>query len=158
MPTPTIIFTNIFLGNSQGHDRFSTLFFESLSTPASSQSTYSSSINSPTTTTIPQPCSRAAARTTKHTNVPLPSIHPMLSRSKAKQLQFTSPHALTSSLVLSSVHKAFLDSRWVKAMEEEFITLRHNHTWDLVPFSEDMNLIGCSWVYRIKYNPDGTML
>jgi len=45
-----------------------------------------------------------------------------------------------------------------KAMEEEFITLQHNQTWDLVPFSTDMNLIGCKWMYRIKYNPNGTIL
>lgn len=44
------------------------------------------------------------------------------------------------------------------AMEEEFSALQHNNTWDLVPFSKDMNLIGCKWVFRIKYNPDGTVL
>ena len=42
-----------------------------------------------------------------------------------------------------------------KAMEEEFITLQRNQTWDLVPFFMDTNLIGCKWVYRIKYTPDG---
>jgi len=48
-----------------------------------------------------------------------------------------------SSLEPSSVREAFLDSQWVKAMKEEFAALQRNHTWDLVPYSKDMNVIGC---------------
>ena len=82
----------------------------------------------------------------------------MFTRSKAKQLQLTYPLALTSSLVPSSVHEAFLDPRWVKAMKEEFTALNKNGTWELVPYFDSMNLIGCNWVYRVKYNPDGLVL
>ena len=28
----------------------------------------------------------------------------------------------------------------------------------MVPFSKDVNLIGCKWVFRIKYNFDGIIL
>lgn len=42
-------------------------------------------------------------------------------------------------------------------MQAEYSTLLHNHTWDLVPPHAAQNLIGCKWVYRIKYNPDGTI-
>jgi len=51
-----------------------------------------------------------------------------------------------------------LDPRWVKAMQEEFNVLQHNTTWELVPFSPNMNLVGCKWVLRVKYNPDGLVL
>jgi len=43
-------------------------------------------------------------------------------------------------------------------MEEEFIDLQKNNTWELVPFFDDMNLIRCKWVFRIKYNSDGSVL
>ena len=92
---------------------------------------------------IPQSSSQPIQRVSRYTAPPQPSIHPMLTRSKAKQLQLTSPHALTSSLVPSSVHEAFLNPRWVKAMTEEFIALKQNDTWELVPYSDNMNLIGC---------------
>ena len=82
----------------------------------------------------------------------------MHTQSKTKQLLTTSPHALISSLEPSTVHEALLDSRWVSTMKEEFSALQRNHTWELVPFSKDMNLIGCKWVFRVKYNPDGTIL
>jgi len=43
-------------------------------------------------------------------------------------------------------------------MQEEFHALQFNQTWELVPYSLDMNLIGCKWVFRIKYNSDGSIL
>lgn len=52
--------------------------------------------------------------------VPIPSVHPMLTRSKPKQLVTSLPHALVSTLEPSSVHEALSDSRWAQAMEEEF--------------------------------------
>jgi len=43
-------------------------------------------------------------------------------------------------------------------MEEEYSALKQNHTWNLVPFSKDMNLFSCKWVFRIKYNANGSIL
>jgi len=59
----------------------------------------------------------------KPLTTPAPSIHPMITRSKSKQLMTSSPHALLSSLEPNSVPEALLDSRWIKAMEEEFSAL-----------------------------------
>ena len=36
--------------------------------------------------------------------------------------------------------------------------MQQNNTWELVPFSPDINLIGCKWVFRVKYNSDGSVL
>ncbi|GAA0152462.1 hypothetical protein LIER_10939 [Lithospermum erythrorhizon] len=46
---------------------------------------------------------------------------------------------------------------WVKAMSEEYDALMHNHIWDLVPPNQHHNIIGCKWVYRIKYLLDGSI-
>ena len=82
----------------------------------------------------------------------------MVTRSKAKLLATSSPHALVSSLEPTTVREAFLDLQWVQAMEEVYTTLQRNHTWDLVPFSKGMNVIGCKWVFWIKYKADGTVI
>ncbi|PKI41931.1 hypothetical protein CRG98_037681 [Punica granatum] len=41
-------------------------------------------------------------------------------------------------------------STWRAAMEEEYMELLHNHTWNLVPPLPAQNVVGCKWVYRIK--------
>ena len=42
-------------------------------------------------------------------------------------------------------------------MQQEFDALHHNWTWDLVLASSAQNLVGYKWVYRVKYNPDGSI-
>lgn len=42
-------------------------------------------------------------------------------------------------------------------MDKEISALEHNHTWDIVPLPLGKCLIGCKWVYRIKYNSDGSV-
>lgn len=109
---------------------------------------------------VPRPisCSAPQSHPKPSKPVPAPSFHPMITRSKFKQLVAPSLHALVSSVEPSSVSEAFLDSRWVQAMNEEYTALQKNHTWVLVPLSKDMNLVGCKWVFRVKYNADGSIL
>lgn len=42
-------------------------------------------------------------------------------------------------------------------MEAEYNALLRNKTWHLVPRQQAQNIVGCKWVYRIKYNPDGSL-
>ena len=42
-------------------------------------------------------------------------------------------------------------------MREEIQALEANNTWQLVNLPVDKHAIGCRWVYRIKYKPDGTV-
>lgn len=42
-------------------------------------------------------------------------------------------------------------------MADEVNALLKNGTWSLVPFHPSINLIGCKWVYHIKYKADGTI-
>ncbi|MGJ2631353.1 reverse transcriptase domain-containing protein, partial [Salmonella enterica subsp. enterica serovar Paratyphi A] len=49
------------------------------------------------------------------------------------------------------------DVKWEKAMDEEMAALSDNKTWELVPLSKDIKLIGCKWVYKAKHKADGNV-
>lgn len=66
-------------------------------------------------------------------------------------------------VVISSIskprfyHEAIKDSRWQKVMELELAALESNHTWDAVDLPSNVKPIGYRWVYKVKYQPDGTI-
>ncbi|XP_031253478.1 uncharacterized protein LOC116111442 [Pistacia vera] len=47
---------------------------------------------------------------------------------------------------------------WEAAMSDEFQALLRNNTWELVPHTSDMNVVGCKWVFKTKLKADGTLL
>ena len=42
-------------------------------------------------------------------------------------------------------------------MEEEMHTLMENEMWDLVDVPKGVKSISCRWVYKVKYNTDGSV-
>lgn len=42
-------------------------------------------------------------------------------------------------------------------MKEELDTQHSNDTWYLVPHSDDMNVVGCKWVFKTKLKSNGTL-
>jgi hypothetical protein len=46
---------------------------------------------------------------------------------------------------------------WDTTMNEEYIYLMENDTWDLVPLPKGRKLVICKWVYRTKYSLDGSV-
>ena len=40
-------------------------------------------------------------------------------------------------------------------MDEEMQALSKNETWDLIPSSPHQKVIGCGWIFIVKYNVDG---
>ncbi|XP_061363168.1 uncharacterized protein LOC133306807 [Gastrolobium bilobum] len=46
---------------------------------------------------------------------------------------------------------------WRKAMNDELSALEQNQTWKLVTLPHGKQQIGCKWVYKIKYEADGTI-
>ena len=42
-------------------------------------------------------------------------------------------------------------------MKAEIDALERNQTWKLVDLPPGKTPIGCKWVYRIKYKPDGSI-
>ncbi|KAL6224253.1 hypothetical protein ACLB2K_003108 [Fragaria x ananassa] len=53
--------------------------------------------------------------------------------------------------------QAILAPQWREAMNAEIQALQANKTWSLVRLPAHKKSIGCKWVYKIKYNPDGTV-
>ena len=56
-----------------------------------------------------------------------------------------------------SYAEAARDLNWQQATEEEMHTLMENKTWDLVDVPKGVKPIGCRWVYKVKYNVDGSV-
>lgn len=46
---------------------------------------------------------------------------------------------------------------WKTTMDCEFQALSTNRTWDLVPLPPNTNLVGCKWVFQIKWNTNGSV-
>lgn len=46
---------------------------------------------------------------------------------------------------------------WVLAMNEELSSFEQNNTWEITSLPTNKKPIGCKWVYRTKYNADGTL-
>ena len=68
---------------------------------------------------------------------------------EAESLSFVS---IPPSHVEAMVH---LD--WRVAMEEEIHALQERHTWDLTTISYGKDVVGCCWVFAIKYLLDGSI-
>lgn len=46
---------------------------------------------------------------------------------------------------------------WLKAMNEELKALESNDTWTVCSLPPGKHAIGCKWVYKLKFNADGTL-
>lgn len=53
---------------------------------------------------------------------------------------------------------ALQSSKWRSAMEEEIRTTERNGTWELVGKPLHKKAIGVKWIYKIKFNLDGSVL
>ncbi|KAG8491216.1 hypothetical protein CXB51_014346 [Gossypium anomalum] len=53
--------------------------------------------------------------------------------------------------------EAARDMNWKRAMEAELDMIQKNQTWDLVKRPEKKKVIGVRWVFRAKFNADGSL-
>lgn len=53
--------------------------------------------------------------------------------------------------------QAKTDTRWVAAIGKELKALEENDTWELTSLPPGQKAISSKWVYKTKYNPDGTV-
>ncbi|CAL1389558.1 unnamed protein product [Linum trigynum] len=65
--------------------------------------------------------------------------------------------AVTSVKEPTSFHEAVRHKHWRDAMQREIDALIANGMWSLVHLPSGKRRIACKWVFKIKFNPDGTV-
>ena len=84
------------------------------------------------------------------------NTHPMITRSKTGNLKpklFLTPKIIEPR----THHQSLKDSNWRAAMTTEYQALLRNNTWTLAPAPSHGHIIGCKWVFKLKYKPDGSI-
>ena len=56
-----------------------------------------------------------------------------------------------------SFEEAREDKVWIKAMDDEIGMIEKNKTWELVKLPKEKEVIGLKWIYKTKYNEDGSV-
>ena len=65
--------------------------------------------------------------------------------------------AITKIMEPRYFHEAVKDVKWREAMAKEIEALEINKTWTVEDLPPNKKPINCKWVYRVKYNSDGTV-
>lgn len=82
------------------------------------------------------------------------SAHPMVTKSKAGTVKPNPRYSLTTAIDDVSkplnVKQALSHSGWLKAIQDELAAPEANDTWELVPHTTDMNIIGTKWVFKLS--------
>ncbi|KAH9740738.1 retrovirus-related pol polyprotein from transposon RE2 [Citrus sinensis] len=122
-----------------------------LPTPGSSVSSQHHEPSSPSTS-VPH-------QTPHILHLPQPPInqHSMITRAKSGIFKLKTFLTVTQSYEPKSVKEALADLKWHMAMKEEFTALEKNQTWTLVLADTATKIVGNKWVFRVKYNPDGSV-
>ncbi|GJY40821.1 ribonuclease H-like domain-containing protein [Tanacetum coccineum] len=97
---------------------------------------------------------------TAHRNAPTTNTHHMVTRAKAgilKPLACMNCHATTTSPIPRSYLHALRDPNWHKAMVDEYNALISNGTWALVPRPTNVNIVRSMWLFKHKFNADGSL-
>ncbi|GJU84109.1 DNA helicase, partial [Tanacetum coccineum] len=75
----------------------------------------------------------------------------------SKPLTRMNCHATTTSPIPRSHLHALRNPNWHKAMVDEYNALISNGTWVLVPRPTNVNIVRSMWLFRHKYNADGSL-
>ncbi|CAL8169320.1 unnamed protein product [Prunus armeniaca] len=62
-----------------------------------------------------------------------------------------------SALEPQKFEEAVKEKIWHDAMEEEIRVIKKNSTWELVDRPKSKDIIGLKWIYKTKYNEDGSI-
>jgi hypothetical protein len=75
----------------------------------------------------------------------------------AKHLNLSVTHTTTLSPIPKNYRAALEDPNWLAAMQDEYNALVVNKMWNLIPRPSTTNLIFDKWVFKHKFNSDGTL-
>ena len=65
--------------------------------------------------------------------------------------------SLNTIFVPNTLSEALSQREWRNAMREEMDALEKNKTWKIVDKPKGKNLVGCKWVFILKYKADGSL-
>ncbi|GJR90398.1 ribonuclease H-like domain-containing protein [Tanacetum coccineum] len=125
--------------------------------PTSPQQTPQTTPQATPQTTPPTPLpTPSPLNTTLPPNTPTPNTLP------PQPPPLTSKHPMvtcftTSSPIPKSLFYALRDSNWKQAKCDEYKALIDNETWVLVPCPPNVNIVRSMWLYKHKYNADGSL-
>ncbi|CAL2259009.1 unnamed protein product [Prunus armeniaca] len=80
-----------------------------------------------------------------------------MSSSSASSLDIPEVLSIRKSEVPTRVKDALKSREWTKAMDEEMRALQQNNTWEVVELPKGKKLVGCRWVFTVKYKDDGSL-
>ncbi|KAK4411317.1 Retrovirus-related Pol polyprotein from transposon RE2 [Sesamum angolense] len=138
------------------------------SLPSTSPSIHISPSSSDTSTSVPPPLpvSPAPRRSLRTTSKPIWLSDYVCSCTETSITCSPDTYSLAHiSFVaqISSVQEpktylqASFDPHWIKAMDQELQALETNGTWELTSLPPKKKTIGSRWVFKLKYNPDGSI-
>lgn len=64
---------------------------------------------------------------------------------------------ITSMIEPTSYKEAIKDDNKIKAMEKEIDALERNKTQEIVDLPSGKKRVGNKWIYKLKFNADGTL-
>ncbi|CAN0920234.1 Retrovirus-related Pol polyprotein from transposon TNT 1-94 [Linum grandiflorum] len=70
---------------------------------------------------------------------------------------YESSHEAYFSCEPQTFEEAAKDKLWTEAMDTEISMIEKNKTWELVDKPKDKPVIGLKWVYKTKFNEDGSI-
>jgi transposase InsO family protein len=65
--------------------------------------------------------------------------------------------AIVEPATLADAERSPQWPRWEEAIEDEMKSHLANNTWELVGRPRGRRVIGCKWVFKLKYRPDGSI-
>lgn len=86
--------------------------------------------------------------------------HPLSSVLSYSKLKSSFRHATLSyslETAPTSLKQAIKSDIWTETMNVEFHGMEVNKTYTIVSLPSSKNVVGCKWLYTIKYNADGSV-
>ena len=88
---------------------------------------------------------------------PLPlNTHPMVTRAKS-EIYKKKTFLVQQIGEPRTYSQASKSDPWVQVMNHEYQALLFNCTWSLVHPPPSAHIVGCRWIYKLKYQPDGSV-
>ena len=100
------------------------------------------------------PSSNSLHFVTQGTHFPLSNF---LSYNRFSSTHRSSVAAISAQQEPTLFAQAMQDPHWREAMDAELASLEANGTWTMVNLPPGHQLIGCRWVYKIKYKSNGSI-